>query len=201
MSTFHSLCPVVRDESMTLFERVEVDGRARFLPITKRILWLRESNTKLVLRHDGVEVDDRSSFNDWYGFLTSLTGTIIDDAKSLAERFKVGPGDRLSVDLDVTVTDRPAMEDTSPDARQAAERWAGQRYRKSYVSVPSEYGGSRWHLSDVVGENGCWPPRLEPVGVAAVTAIYSTARHPVGVVPPDVAAWVAEQRRAAGVGV
>jgi hypothetical protein len=203
LNTTRSLCPVVRAGDMTLFERVEVGGTARYLPLTRRILWLRESQTVIVLRHDGIDVDDdRATMTDWCGFLTSLTQGmgVTDDAARLAARFKIGPGDRLSVDLDVTIRDIPVLEDTSPDARREAERWAGKEYRKSYVCVPTWYGReSPWYLTDTPDGGMAVPPHLEPVEVAAVKAIYSTARHPVGVIPPDVAAWVAEQKRAAGI--
>ena len=46
-----SCCSVVAAESLTLFEQVSVAGKLRYLPFTQRILWLRESSTKLVLRH------------------------------------------------------------------------------------------------------------------------------------------------------
>ena len=52
MDTMRSLCPVVRDEVMKLFDRVEVNGKTMFIPFERRILWIRESEAKIMWRHD-----------------------------------------------------------------------------------------------------------------------------------------------------
>src|ERR1700733_8024643 len=112
MNITYSLCPVVLNEVMQLFERVEVGGKSMFVPVNARILWLRSSETTVIYRHDGEIIREVGTLNDFYGFLSSLD-CAMGDATSAAKRLKVGKADRLSVDLDVTITDTPVMEDNS----------------------------------------------------------------------------------------
>ena len=89
------------------------------------------------------------------------------------------------------------LEDGSREAERAAREYAGMEYRKSYLDVPSYHNGhSYWYLTDTPDEKG-FRPMLEPVTVLAAEALYSTRKHPVGEIPPDVAAWVEEQTRRA----
>lgn len=190
MNKVYTCCPVVRDETLDLFERIAVDGQYRFFPIRKRILWVRESEAKIVLRHDGIDVDDEGCLNDFYGLLTSLIGAIEDEVPRTAERFKVSLGDRLAVELDTTLTDRPVTPDPKPDRMYGCD---------SRLAAPGWHDPhGPWFLSDAAGESGR-PPELGSVVVAERKAIYSTSRHLLGAVPPEVAAWVAEQKAAAGV--
>ena len=197
MTTTRTLCPVVRDDTMRLFERVEIDRQYRYFPITKRILWVRESEAKIVLRHDGIDVDDRGTRNDWYGFLSSVTGAVQDEIPRLAAHYKIGVGDRLSVDLDVTLTDTPYLEDTSPEAREDSRRWGGQTYRKSYQCVPGYYNGGKWWYLTDEDVKGQQTPTLEAVKVFEGRAVYSTGKHLLGVLPPELAAWVKQEESAA----
>jgi hypothetical protein len=191
----YSICHVVRDETMRLFERVEVGGRELMLAFEQRVLWLRESETKIMLRHDGQDVDERSTLSDFYGYLVGLEAAVM-DAAAIAARFRIGFGDRLSVDLDLTITDRPVMVDESQEAKDAAARWKGETYRKSYLRVPGYSSSKSWFLSDKKDESG-YIPTLESVKFLEKKSIYSTRRDETGIVPFELAAWIATERRRA----
>lgn len=74
------------------------------------------------------------------------------------------------------------------------------------VKEPAHFGsiayeslyGKNWYTSDMpekVWDSGFKQyPALEAVEVANVKSIYSTRRHPIGVIPEDVAAWIADQK-------
>lgn len=181
MSTLRSSCPIVRAEVLSLFERVEVAGKYRMLPFENRILWLRQSEAKIVLRHhDGIEITTGATLNDWYGFLSSLKNGVTTEVAGIAQKLNIGKGDRLSVDVDLIITDTPVLPDESLEAKEDERRYKGQAYRKSYVNVPSYYnGGKYWHTSDVFDKDGALPPRLEAVTYLEREAMFSTARSGV----------------------
>lgn len=180
----HANGPVVRTETLKLFEFVEAGGTHQLIQFEREIVWIRESTTQVMLRLDSFDVDESSTFTDFYGFLTSLTGAITDDVKRMANHWKLKQGERFAVELDTVITDLPLLPcNEKPFAGRTA-------YRSLY--------GKRWLTSDVpakVWEDGIKEyASLKEIEVANVKAIYSTRRHPIGVIPEDVAAWVAEQK-------
>lgn len=180
----HANGPVVRTETLRLFEFVEAGGTRQLFPFEREIVWVRESETKIMLRLDAFDVDESSTFTDFYGFLTSLTGAITDDVKRMAKSWKLKQGERFAVELDTVITDKPLLPCNEPP-------FAGRKaYRTLY--------GKRWLTSDVpvkVWDDGLKEyATLKEIEVANVKAIYSTRRHPIGVIPKDVAAWIAEQK-------
>lgn len=175
--------PVVRTEKLKLFEFVEVGGTRQMIPFEQEIVWVRESETKLVMRLDEFDIDDGSTMNDFYGFLTSLSGAIT-EVMRFGLRWKLKQGERFAVELDTVIHERPLLPcDEEP--------FAG---RKAYRSL----SGKHWYTSDVPEK--VWDdkykqyPALKAIEVANVKAIYSTRRHPIGVIPEEVAAWIAEQK-------
>jgi hypothetical protein len=191
MDKHNSICPVIRDEEMRLFERFVVGDTFQFLPFTKRILWLRESETKIVLRHDENVLSNRSTLNDFYGYLTSLEEAV-KDAKRLANEFAIGVGDRLSVDLFLQISEIPVMEDASKNDFAGAKN----AYGKQWLSVPSYGNGQRWwYLSDQPDTENCLP-RLESV-IVLEALVYSTRRHQTGKMPKALTAWIEAERKSA----
>lgn len=192
-----SLCHVVRDATMTLFDRVEVGGVTTMLPFQRRVLWLRESEANIVLRWDGKhEVDGIATLCDYYGYLRSVEAAVTEYAATHAKAYKLTKADRLSVDVDVTITEIPVLEDTSQEAKDDAERYQGKNYRKSYNRVPTGYDNKGpWYTSDN-SVDGMWP-RLKPVVYFEKQSFYTTLRSDVGAVPAKLSAWIAEERRKA----
>lgn len=197
--TTQSTCPIVRDGEMDLFEHVAVGGEFRFVPFRRRVLWLRESEATIVYRHDGAIIHEGSTINDWYGYLTSIEGAIGDIA-SLARDAHVVTGDKLTIDVDVTIAERPVLEDDTRkgrewNAREGRGRNARVGRRRQYLSVPRE---RNWFTSDQPVEKGeDWAiyPRLESKPIEVADRLYSTGIHEIsGVAPASVAAWIAERR-------
>lgn len=183
---FLSSCPVVRDGEMSLFERITVGGRERFEAFPQRVLWLRQSECEITLRHRGVKVDRICTINDWNGYLSSIYTSITHDSKIAAKKFKIRRNDALTIDIDLRITDQPALVDMSRDA----EEWNRTSQRKKYLYPPtSNYGGSVWYVSK--------DERLEPVLVDSITAIYSTGTDAIGKIPKRVMAFVTKARELA----
>jgi len=186
MSSHLSSCPVIRDELMTLWERVEVARETKLFPFQQRILWLRESEAKVGLWHRGIHVLDWSTLNDWNGYLTSLEAAVR-ETPGIAKRYKLKRGDALSINIELTIKDVPVLPDLSPNGVE----WNRDAFRKRYNYVPSYYnGGKWWWLSDDPGDNR----RLEPVAVDHLPNMYTTARHYIGKMPASVATWIEKAR-------
>lgn len=180
-----------------MFQRVNVAGQDKFVPFEQTILWLRESSTKIVLRHDDVEVNDGSTFNDFYGYLTSLEGAVKDEVKKNANHYRVGRGDRLSVDLDIEIIEVAVMltESELPDAQNA--------YKNAYLQI--EWHKCRWYTSDVPAARDDADPWIDryPRFVCdrkyfEKKAIFSTRTDPIGNMPKNLATWIKHEREIAG---
>lgn len=181
MDRVDSMCPVVRDEVLHLFERVEVGGKERFLPFDQRVLWIRKSETQIVLRWDGQTLDEKSTLNDFYGY------------------------------LDLRITDTAVLECTDSEAREDAERYKGQQYRKKYWATPSYHNGKKWWYTSETPDPpppGADPrteplfdryPRFEAESVYhEQQAAWSSKRFPVAaILPVEIADWIAAERRKA----
>lgn len=177
MNTHHSSCPIVRDELMTLWESVEAGGGTQLIQFQKRILWLRESETQIVLRWDGQDFKEKYTFNDWYGYLTSLEGAIgYDIAKA--------------VEADVKIKDIPVLEDDTREGKEwNARKGLKRQYRLIYCGHP-DY--RQWFTSDKRGEGQyAGRPILEEKTVLECKGIY-TSRNPKSA--EDAARFIAGQR-------
>lgn len=178
----YSTCPVVRADDMTLFERVEVGGTQRFIPFDRRVLWLRQSEAPIVLRHRGRVIREESEFNDFYGYLTSVEAAI-KDVWRMAKGWAIQAGDALSVDIDVTIYHSPVL----PDNSQEAKTENATTCRKQYRAV-----GKDWFMSAAPDEDG-HHARLTRQVVVARSTVYSTVGG-IGTIPPELAAWIAGER-------
>jgi hypothetical protein len=196
--TFLTVCPIVRRETLRLFERVEVAGESRFVPFEKEILWLRESETTLTARHRGVTIKEVGTCNDYYGYLSSLTGYITDDIPKMAARLKIDPASELSIDLSLTISDRPVLEDLS---EEGIRHNAHPNYRRQYLEVPRYARNQKWwYTSDkpLTEEKYSARPVLESRIVLENPCAYSTlGRSDLGAIPEDLAKWIEEQRACA----
>lgn len=139
----HSRCPVVERESVSMVATMDgAEARKDF-----EILWLRESETKLVLMHRGVEICDLGTTNDFYGFLTSAEGAI-EDAASHVVRLKIDDGTLLRVVALLRVFDEPRLaSDADPFGAMTA-----------YGFVPDSWRLDEWREED--GHR--WRPRIAP---------------------------------------
>lgn len=182
-----SCCPVVRNETMTLWVEIDVPGRRELVPFEREILWIRESSTELRLVHRGAEIVQDGSYNDFYGFLTSLENR---EGKDLFRRYKIKRGDTLQLVATTTITDAPHLEDKSPDAVE----WNKTVQRKKYQAIDRD---KWWFTSNVSTEKDCfgnpWYPRLQEIEVAKLENVVLGPA-----LPAAAKKWVREQRAAVG---
>lgn len=146
----HSRGPVIKRETMQLFERATIAGQLQFVPFEREILWVRESSAKVYLRHRGVEISPLATFNDFYGYLTSVQHAVL-EAPRYHEQFKIQQDDALTIEIELSVCDRPLLEDTSPAGVEHNRQWARRQY------LASDHG---WYTSDQPRDDGRYP-RLE----------------------------------------
>jgi hypothetical protein len=189
MRTFYTFCPVVRAETMNLFDLVTVGGRERYVPFEKRILWVRESFADVRVRHRSRTVTEVASLFDYRGYLTCLETAIEREVAEWHERLEMQHGDTLRIDVDLRIEEVPLLADTSREGIEHNARWD----RKQYLAVPNEFP-TWWFLSDKSGEGGGYPPRLERKQTALCAGLYTTARHQPGVIPPEIKHLIATLR-------
>lgn len=197
MNTVMSSCPIVRAEITTLFERVEIAGQEFYFPFHKRLLWTRESETRLIVTHDGAVVDALCTINDFYGFLSSVTTSIEVYVPEKAERLRVTKDTQLTIEALVTIRDVPRLPDESPEG---IAHNANPKFKKRFLEVPcgSCFGGFKyWYTDpDAYTADGRLKPgmenvRLEPVEIVKSEPWYTT-REGIGDIPARAAALIRE---------
>jgi len=198
MESITTSCPIIRDEVMALFERVEVNGSTQFIPFEQRILWLRQSETKVTLEHRGVQVKEVCDLNDYYGYLSSILSVPKDEGERLATALKLDASTDLVASASVQIKDTPVLIELSNDA--FGSEYRGKKgYRQTYRQVPSYYNGKKWwYTSDQLkdaDDKYSNRPVLESVIVLEVDSIW-TNRDGVGEVPRKLQDWVDAQKAA-----
>lgn len=131
INIIYTLCPIVREEELQLWQRLDVGGEIQTVqfPGRRRILWVRESETAIALRRKEHLLADRGLINDWCGYLSSLeyaTG----EAMKMARKLELAGNLRL--DCDLTIRERPVLPDESRDGLT----WNADAHRRRYVEVP-----------------------------------------------------------------
>jgi hypothetical protein len=110
LTKFYSLCPIVRRETLKLTHPATVPGMGPVtIPCDKEIVWVRESESQIVLRHKGHDVKEDSTYSDFYGFTTSFEGAV-GAARKLARELEVDSHSTLSVEIVFSVYDVPALQ-------------------------------------------------------------------------------------------
>jgi len=184
-SPIYSRCPVIRTERMTLWQQVQVAGATRMISFEREIIWLRESETEMVLEHRGEHVAGLCTLGDHGGFMTSLE-IAVRESKRFREQYKIEPGDSLQITAIVIVKDRPVAADTSDEAAN----WNAGHEVKQYRYVEKD-----WFTSEHFSKETGWS-RLEPVEVDSLRLNITDGK--LG----RAAKWIAKMReKAAAVAV
>lgn len=175
MNTFESRCPVARRELTSLIEHVTVGGESRWEPFEREVLWVRESRARCQAIHGGEVIAEFGECHDFYGFLTSAEGSVV-DGRQQAERYSVTATSSLSIVAEVEIVELPALElvDLDPDGFEARNR---VRYREQFGIERYRRVPDGWHLP----LPSPWPefpdakPRPDTVIVAPWAPVWSTA--------------------------
>jgi hypothetical protein len=88
--------PISKIETLQLWQHAEVGGAIALVPFVREITWRRESETVCKLLHRGAEVDTLKTFNDFYGYLTSLESAA-EYAPHDLKRMRIQKGDKLQI--------------------------------------------------------------------------------------------------------
>ena len=107
---FYSSCPVVKRSSETFVQYVNIGGQRTRHEFIKPIVWLQESEATIQYLHGGQKINVASStYNDYYGYLTSVEGVQTDFSK-IATLFAITTESSLELVIKATVFLRPAIE-------------------------------------------------------------------------------------------
>lgn len=113
----YSKCPVVKEENIKLLERVVVgSGKIAFVPFTQKLMWLRESEAHISYWHNNKVFKEGSTFNDYYGFLTSYQNAL-DELQDTLKHFAIDEYSSLEVRIYVSIDETPVLEDNSSDGK------------------------------------------------------------------------------------
>lgn len=125
-----SCSPIFKSEEAELVEYVVANHHPVLIPFTRKIMWIRESESTVSFWHAGKEIKSSSTFNDFYGYLTSIDSAI-KDAKKLAKVYSVNEDSTLEIRVELTVYEKPVVEDASNEACE----WNKEANRKTYLQV------------------------------------------------------------------
>lgn len=121
---------------MQFFQHVTVGGVRELAEFEKDIVWLARSEATWAYMHGGHVLKEGSTYNDFYGYLTSVTHSIA-DLPSLAEKYSITTESSLSLELRAKVFLRAYQEND-----ECAEWNATATERKmkfKFLTVPSDY--------------------------------------------------------------
>ena len=100
----------------------------------QEIYWTTQSESIIEFRHGGRVVDTRSTFNDYYGFMTSIKHAV-EEAKYLAKLYEVTEDSSMVISVRTTVKKVPYVR--TPRCEQTD--LSDVVIRHPMESVPSEW--------------------------------------------------------------
>lgn len=127
---------IIGHREMTLFQQATIGGKSRFHPFEKEVVWVASSETRLEFWHGGQPLKEDATFNDFYGYLTSMR---FDDGAHLraANKFKVDQQSTLELRLITSIFLTPYLEDDE------CRRWNSDALERNVkyklIDLPSEY--------------------------------------------------------------
>jgi len=156
--------PVVKRETLTLYQSALVGGKERYVDFQQEILWVRKSESQIFLTHRGAIVDGLSTYNDFYGFMASPISAL-GEVESRRKLLHIEIGDVLCLEVRTKVADQPLIADDTKDGRE----WNATADRKKYFQADRE-----WLTKPGFDPKfGYW--RLEAAVVVESELVYTTA--------------------------
>lgn len=126
---------IVYHRKITLFQQATIGGKTQFHPFKREVVWVASSETRLDYWHGGQLLKEGATFNDFYGYLTSmqLDGLHL----RAAEKFNVNQQSTLELRLITSIFLTPYYEDDE------CRRWNGDAHelnvKYKLLELPSEY--------------------------------------------------------------
>lgn len=137
---FRTAAPAVGKVPMTIWTWVTNPLKGRYVDSAEmEITWLLELSARVSFCHGGKEVNEFSSFNDFYGYGTCLSGSsgAINEARRIAQSFSVFPESSAEVQVTCTAKFEPALPATSKDGHDDNEKAdSDPRYKRVWTQPP-----------------------------------------------------------------
>lgn len=125
------------------------------------VTWIRESETKVVLSHNGILVKELANYNDFYGYLSSMDKEevlgYVDRAK---ERYGINNESTLSVDVYVSINENPYIAPKDADKENRMFAYIPREY-----SVKEIYDGENLYVA------------LRPIPIIEDKLVYSSSQE------------------------
>lgn len=137
---FRSTAPVVKTAKEIFYVEVNhpINGLT-YEPTEVEVIWIRESTAQASFCHGDVVVKIYSTFADWNDFLGCIESSI-EEGEEIAENLSVNPSSSASIEVELTVSDRPVLLGKSQEAKELnAKADAGEKCHKVYIKLPEAY--------------------------------------------------------------
>lgn len=127
-------CSVVRTTRERFIERIIAGGVAQWLEFERDVHWIQESGSQDFFVHGGRVLKDLSSYNDFYGYLSSCTEH--DALERLAEEYGVTADSSLILICRSQVFQYPVIKTTqSRETNENGVLWG----RTAYSEIPMSW--------------------------------------------------------------
>lgn len=133
MNLNHTRGPLIKTTQESFTESMRVAGEVQRVAFEKAIDWYQETETTLHLVHGGVVVKECSTYNDFYGYLTSPTGAL-EAAEALAKLYTITAESTLILEAVCSIYLRPGFE--TDESRKESAR---APYTRAYNVIPREW--------------------------------------------------------------
>jgi len=137
-TNFRSGCPLAKRTTETFFEWISIGGERKRVEFQREIVWLSNSESTLKFIHGGEILHEMSTFNDFYGYLSSSDPK---DAVTLAAKFGISPTSSLEL---VMFTKNFLMPAVETDECKKNNLTKPPKYKSMWAYVPNS-----WHQERV----------------------------------------------------
>lgn len=127
---------IVDRRTMTLFQYASIGGKVQYLPFEKDVVWVASSETRLEFWHGEQLLKEDATFNDFYGYLTSMQ---FDSGMQhrVAEMFKVGQESTLEIRLTTDIFLEPFEENS--ECHEWNKHALARKVKYKFIDLNSEY--------------------------------------------------------------
>lgn len=159
MTTFRTACPVAKRTEEAFVQRVTIGGESKRFEHVKPIIWIQESESKIVFLHGGRVLREESTHTDFYGYLTSFrTGPdAVVNPEGIANAYGITRESSLELVVRTMVFLQPAYE--SPETIEH-NRTKPTNYKPMYAHVPDDW---RKEAENTLFPGELMYPRLERI--------------------------------------
>jgi len=126
--------PVIMRTTETFWQHQKVGLTQQMMSFEQEVVWLARSESSTFAEHGGEEIKSGDTYNDFYGYLTSVSDT--DDAKRMVKRYSITDESTLSIKIKAKVFLAPYIE-TEEDKRFNEK--LDPNIKKRYTEIPDNF--------------------------------------------------------------